>query len=186
MSIEKIKNDIISLSKEIEEKQYKLKALLSEFFTKKVKMFLAFDKADDYAYQTIKSFYFSQSEDSWKCRYTHETKEYSINNYCVNSESEDEEMESKYLKTKISFGYRDSKYFINCVNKAIKVFTSKNLPKLYSPEYEYETNMDQYEIMDEYSKNKNIPEWLMIRFFSQVHKHKYYPGKTKEYFSVLH
>ena len=206
--------DIFVLSKEIDEKKYKLKTLLSKFFMNKVKLFISFDLTNDESsfYKTIQLFHFSPNRNGWKCHYIHETSSYSLNNYCIDSDSEDivdlEDTTSEdvievkdvdvidvievkddmpkpyYKKTKISFGYKNGKYYLDCKNGDIKVFTSNNLPKLYSLSYEYAANVDQYDVMNQYTRDKNIPEWLAIRFFLQVYRHKYYVEKINKYFTI--
>lgn len=186
--MDEIKNKIILLLNEIEKKQYDLKILLSEFFIDRVKSFLIFDPDNDNdneIYKTVKSFYFSQNDNEWKCKYIHKTNNYTFNNYCIDSESEDDVMNPYPKKTKISFGYINGKYYIKCENDDIKVYTRKNLPKLFSLEYEYQSSMSQYEIMNIYSKNKNIPEWLAIRFLLQVFRQKFFPEKVKNYFNAF-
>lgn len=178
---------IFALSKNINKKNRKLKTLLSEYFTCKVKLFIALDPFNDESnyYETIKSFYFSPNNNDWKCKYVHETLNHALNNYCIDSDLENKEMSPCYKKIKVSFGNINGIYYLDCENEFIKVYTSNRLPKLYSTEYEYAANVDQYDIMDQYSKNKNIAEWLAIRFFLQVYRHKYYVEKINKYFRIV-
>jgi len=185
--LKKKKEEIISLSSSMERDQKMLEKLIAEFFRRKVEDFISLNlsEKEDIYWKTIKSFYFSQSEDSWKCRYVHETNNYISNNYCVNEESENEDLTPCFKKTKICFGYRKGKYFIQNSRDVVNVYTYKKLPRLCSREYENICEINIDEVMEVYSKNIDIPEWLMIRFFLQVCRHGYYPSKLKKYFGII-
>ena len=194
--IEQIKQKIIILSeeienreREIEEREEKLKKLISDFSIRRAKDFISLntlENSDSY-WDTIKSFNFSQYYDnSWKCKYIHIINNYTNNNYCINEESEDEELIPCFKQTKICFGYTNNKYFIyDNSSDNVNVYTHNKLPYIYNPEYENICEIDSDDIMEIYSKNINIPEWLMIRFFIQINRHKYYPIKLKKYFDIV-
>ena len=44
---------------------------------------------------------------------------------------------------------------------------------------------DMEEVMKSYSECIDIPEWLMIRFFLQIKRHKFYPDRLNRYFKVI-
>jgi len=190
-----LESEIIALSGILEKNQKKLKKLISAFLRKKIKNFISLNLSndEDKYWRTIKSFCFSQSrnpmkvcDNSWKCKYIHETKNFISNNYCINVESEDEGLVPCFKRTRICFGCTNGKYFIqNLSNDVINVYTYKLLPHLYSLEYENVCEFDIDEMMEIYSKNVDIPEWLLIRFLLQVNRHEYYPNKLKKYFKIV-
>ena len=57
------------------------------------------------------------------------------------------------------------------------------MPYIYSEEYEYDINIEEHDIMEKYANNKNIPEWLMIKFLLQIHRYNY-TCKVKDYFQM--
>ena len=199
-NIKELKKKINNLSEDMGEKQKELEILILEFFKIKIKKFISLnlsEKENTY-WNTIKSFYFSQcgfsnienNNNAWKCIYIHETDNYIINNYCINEESEDEDLLPCFKRTKICFGYNNGKYFIQNdsfreLNDIINVYTRKKLPYLYNLEYENICEIDTDDIMEIYSNNIDIPEWLLIKFLLQINHHKYYPSKIKRYFSIV-
>ena len=71
------------------------------------------------------------------------------------------------------------------LNDIINVYTRKKLPYLYNLEYENICEIDTDDIMEIYSNNVDIPEWLLLKFLLQINHHKYYPSKVKKYFSIV-
>ncbi len=144
---------------------------------------------------------FIYDENNWKIKYTHMTDSYSAKNYIYkksyiddsdsesdneNSDSDNENLESYNKKTKISFGYKKNKYYIKYYNNTlqdIKIYTSCKLPRLYSDSYEF-TNIDMDNLLDQYSKNYDIPEWLMITILNKIYESNIYSKFIIDYFSI--
>jgi hypothetical protein len=107
-----------------------------------------------------------------KISYTHSAEHYSINDYCLNEDSETEESDTFVNKeTRIEFGYHDRRFFING-KTPIRVYSKRDalhIPYAYSSTYEHELDEpNQALLLDKYLNNKNIPEWLVIGFFKAL------------------
>lgn len=198
-NLQDIKGKIVKLSEEMDNKQKKLKKLISKFYRKKAEDFIMLDlsETEDIYWKTIKSFNFSQNSNSdapaeiaWKCKYIHETNNFISTSYGVNSDSDYEfTLVPCFKKTRVSFGYMNRKYYIRSCSissDSVNVYTIDQLPRLYSIDYENTCDQDTMDdIMKKYSINYNIPEWMMIRFFLQISRHKFYPKRLKKYFKIL-
>lgn len=107
-----------------------------------------------------------------KISYTHLSEQYAINDYCLNEDSETEEVDNFMNKeTRIEFGYRDRRFYING-KTPIRVYSKRDalhIPYAYSSTYEHELDEpNQALLLDKYLNNKNIPEWLVIGFFKAL------------------
>jgi hypothetical protein len=101
--------------------------------------------------------------------YTHETKNFTTNNYCYEEDEEDKTLDPIYKKTNIKFGFDKltSKYFI--LNSFIQIMQDDKKLVPYNKLYDYTLGLDeQEELINKYEKNINIPEWFMLRLLKII------------------
>jgi hypothetical protein len=103
--------------------------------------------------------------------YNHQTDHYNLNDYCFHDESETDDVPIINKETRIEFGYTNDKFYIKG-STPIRVYSKRDSPKIpvvFSDTYEHE--LDEYTqsiLLEEYTDNKNIPEWLVISFFNSI------------------
>jgi len=132
------------------------------------------DKTDDF-WDTISGIKITALGDktpSIKIIYVHYTEHYTLNDYCLNEDSETEEAENMMVKeTRIEFGYSEGRFYISG-KTPIRVYSKRDSPQIpyaYSSTYEHELDdCNQALLLDKYLDNKNVPEWLAIGFFKAL------------------
>lgn len=111
-----------------------------------------------------------------KISYIHYTEQYNINDYRYHDDhdgqdDQDDHPEYNRRETLLEFGYNKNEFYINGTTP-IRVYTKRDSPKrpiMYNDTYEHE--LDEYTqsiLLDEYTFNKNIPEWFMIAFLKSI------------------
>ena len=138
-------------------------------------------------FDTIKNINFISSSGGWIYKYVHTTSSYTMDNYCINSESENGRTPIK-KRSNVSIVYRKKKnsYTINVDDKrsVIRIQTKNNEPHLYSIEYVDEFDDDEIlSTMKKYRNNKDIPEWLAINLLLRIAKKKIDHEKIAKIFS---
>ena len=187
---ENIKKEIKIINKEIIKKEQEKKELINKYYSNKFNEFI------NNSMNNIFNIIFIYKENNWKIKYNHITNNYSTKNYiykksCIDdsdsdSDSDNENLDSYSKQTKISFGYKKNKYYIkNYMNtlQDIKIYTSCKLPRLYSDSYEF-TNIDMDNLLNQYSKNYDIPEWLMITILNKIYESNLHSKFIIDYFSI--
>lgn len=168
----KLKEEILLLEKEIENKKkslfllrfYKLVNINEEYIQDNIQ-----DNIQDIKINV------NIHKNTWKIEYTHKTNKYNENDY--NHEDDIKtDYEPHYKKTNIIFGYNE-KYFLNSLNdiNRFKIYVnSQNDIRIINKDYDIELEQsEQYDLIQEYKMNKNIPEWLALRLLIYMYDNKW-------------
>ena len=124
--------------------------------------------------------------------YTHHTSAYDENTY-VNDNDSHVETEIYEKTTHIIFGKttiseKSSKYYIKGNRSArFKIYRiSKNILSIINKEYDTELDIDeQIELIEKYSENPNIPEWLALKVFLYIRENGWDDNIIINYFGVV-
>jgi len=124
----------------------------------------------------------------WRIKYDHHTDKYNVNDY-NNSADSDEETEIKEKKTTVSFGV-SNKYYIKTSSTQyirFKIYmNSKKELRIINEYYDIELDLEEQEVLlERYANNKNIPEWLAIRFFRFMSENEWYNEEIIHHFSFV-
>ena len=110
---------------------------------------------------------FYYDDDIFYITYNHHTEQYDENNYIYNYDSEIE-TEPHTRHTTVTFG-KKNKYFIKTGNTTnrFKIYRNSNKElRIINTDYCIELDPDdQIELLQRYASNRDIPEWLAIKFF---------------------
>ncbi len=123
----------------------------------------------------------------WSISYTHTTNQYSENNYLHEIDSEMEIIPYPKI-THIKYGFSANSYFIQGLDRnRFTIYTKgSNLVRIINKDYNIELDIsDQLILMDDYSKNKDIPEWLIVLTVLQMNKHEWNGDDMCIYLSVI-
>jgi hypothetical protein len=124
--------------------------------------------------------------------YTHHTDMYDENNYVNDNDSHIET--EIYKKTScIELGKtnvlgKNSKYYIKGNKSArFKIYRkTKNILSIINKDYDTELDIDeQTELIEKYSKNSNIPEWLALKVFLYIRENEWNDDNICNYFGVI-
>jgi len=130
--------------------------------------------------------YVDPTDNTWCISYVHCTTSYDPTAYAYNDESaDDSDTVISTKETKISFG-KAKKYFIKGGIKLNLYRNSAGELRIINPDYEYDLDLnEQKSLVERYSKNKNIPEWLAIKVLLYVSNNKWDDKSIVKHFSVI-
>ena len=176
---ELLKKDILLLSEKISGKKNKL--FLMRFHN-------IIDINNNYDFlQNISDIKFEiGNDDNWSIMYTHTTDKYNPNDYNYNSDS-DEEIDDKKKITNIKFG-KKNKYYINREQSSrfIVYRNSKKELRILNSDYDIELDLDEHvELIEKYSNNIHIPEYVAIRVFLFISENDWEDESITAYFSII-
>ena len=122
----------------------------------------------------------------WNICYIHTTDSYDENNYINSSDSEVETQPVERTFT-INFGKSKKYYIKGNGNNRFKIYkNSKNDLRIINTDYDVELDLDeQYELMDNYSNNPHIPEWLAIKVFVYMNENGWSDKNLTTYLSLI-
>lgn len=134
----------------------------------------------------------TSSENELSIRYVHHTNYYDENNYVNNSDS-NIETEPYEKNTTIEFGVvlipdKNPKYYLKGNKSArFKIYRkSSKILSIINKDYNIELDiMEQIALIERYSKNKNIPEWLALKVFLSIRENEWDDTSVINYFSVV-
>jgi hypothetical protein len=104
---------------------------------------------------------------SWKINYTHHIENYSECSY-VNDQSSEEDADPIIKTFDMSFGKNLKKrYFITGAYNRFRIYkNSRNILRVINADYDLELDSEeQDDLIERYSNNTNIPEWLALNVF---------------------
>jgi transcription initiation factor TFIIIB Brf1 subunit/transcription initiation factor TFIIB len=123
--------------------------------------------------------------DEWSISYIHKTDSYNESSYKFENTPSDSKRVSKI--TKIVFG-KNKKYYIkgNYGNR-IKIYrNSKNQLRIINVDYDIQLNVaEQIKLMEKYSEDLSLPEWLAIRVFLYMAKNDWDDENIVSHLSVI-
>jgi hypothetical protein len=111
----------------------------------------------------------------WNISYKHHTKEYDPLDYLYENDTPQEEIPNNKMEkiTFVSFGKSD-RYFIKGGVKYNIYNNSKGELRIVNADYDSELDIEeQCQLINDYSKNKNIPECLALQIFLYMSYNKW-------------
>lgn len=147
----------------------KIKRLTQEISDTKKELFLRrLQRVVQTTLDNVSDITFEQIDDDWFFSYHHTTTKYNKDayNYNDDSDSDHEESDIKERNTYVEFGYEDENYYLKgtAINR-FRIYrnNSKNVLRIINRDYDDEFDIDEHIVkITEYSKNKDIPEWLAL------------------------
>lgn len=131
-----------------------------------------------------------KSDQKWYISYLHHTDNYNVNDYILHEDSEVEN-EDKAKDTNITFGYETQngkpKYYIKGNSQTrFKVYrTNKKSLSIVNTDYDVDLDIDeQTELIEKYSNNNNIPEWLALKILLYFRENEWENSNIVAYFSI--
>jgi len=121
----------------------------------------------------------------WTISYTHTIIDYDENDYIYSADSETETIPCNKTFNMI-FG-RGKKYYIKGNGSKFKIYkNSKNDLRIINTEYDIELDLEEQEqLIEKYSRNMNIPEWLAIKVFMYMIENDWNDANIIIYMSVI-
>lgn len=131
--------------------------------------------SNDCVNKHIKNIFITCDKNGWTVEYKYFTDKFTLNNYAIHSDSEDESDKNvREKKCTVKFGYnkRNNYYFLNQKSNKprFKIYrNSSDILRITSLEYTYELDIPEHiELVDNYSKNEDVPEFLALKFFKYL------------------
>jgi len=176
-SEEKLKNEINQLIETLDAKK-------NELFN--LRLFNMIGKnEEDLKLAGICNVRFTNDDDEWNISYTHEINCYNENDYInsIDSETETTPLKKSFLMT---FG-KGKKYYIRGNGTRFKIYkNSKNDLRIINVDYDIELDLDEQEtLIEKYSENLNIPEWLAIKVFKYMSENDWSDENIISYMSFI-
>ena len=188
-TIETLKNEILQLNILIKEKN-------NEVFIYKLYKLVEIEDVDTYIPAVIElcisDIHLNIQTDTWSIEYKHHTNEYNENDYNYHNDS-DCEITPLHKITYVKFGI-DKKYYIKISNTSnefkdsrFKIYrNSKKELRVINMDYDIELDVDeQYELITNYTLNRNIPEWLALLVFKNLSDNEWSDINVISYFSEI-
>lgn len=133
---------------------------------------------------------FEQVDDDWFFAYHHTTRKYNKDAYNYNTDSdsdnESDSVENKERTTYVELSYEDGNYYLVGTSKnRFRIYrnNSKNVLRIINRDYDDEFDVDEHiSKITEYSKNKDIPEWLALALIVFMIDHEWKDSDLTECF----
>lgn len=178
ISEKSIKEEIIALSKILDEKKHEL--FLGRLINMNLKKLQ--NNSKDFAITVYPETH------EWNISYTHETSKYDMSLYIpdheINSDVSDSEPIEK--KSNISFGKSGKRYFIKGGIKFNIYRNSTGELRVMNPEYDFDIDMEEHKhLIHKYSENSNIPEACALAVFQFMIDNKWDDTAIINYLSIV-
>ena len=177
---ESLRNEINTLEKLLKEKKHNLFSMRLYNLVGKTKLEL-----ESAGIKDIKITSDIDNPGEWTISYTHTIINYDENDYIYSADSETETI--PYNKTfNMIFG-KGKKYYIKGNGSKFKIYkNSKNDLRIINTEYDIELDLEEQEqLIEKYSRNMNIPEWLAIKVFMYMIENDWNDANIIIYMSVI-
>lgn len=163
MDEQKIRDEIKTLEAELKEKKTKL------FNARLLKLLeMTEEQVKDFGVENIA---INMGTEEWNITYNHHTDNYTENNY-IHDDGSEIEFDPVKRKFTIQFG-KNKKYYIKGNGNNRFTIYRNGLKKLRvsSSQYSVELDLDEHaKLIENYSNNPDIPEWLALKIFIYMSK----------------